>query len=276
MESKRIHVVFGESAKWTLLSSKEMTGLMELVITLNDDLRVGPIVNLGKSDSGFERQDWLTSTMLCQEDAEYLSSNVTRDFDKIQSIKDELKNKAEIYIWCGRTTSDRLSTARLVFELQDSFNHFIITDVPNIKIKSKFGHSYVPECLRVMNPEEVHLIKKYFKKINEKECENWVSIWTRLINENGLVRVAQTNGVIESKEISYFDGVLLSKCTTDFSMAARVVGESLVDIGFEASDITLNWRLVHLAQSKELEFEGKLNCLREYKVKRATTKPKMH
>ncbi|WP_200978331.1 DUF3658 domain-containing protein [Echinicola sp. 20G] len=268
MASERIHIVFGESAKSILLASNEMSELIDSVVSLNDDLRLGPITNLEKSDSRFRRQDWLTSTLPCQEDAEYLSSNVAGDFEKIQNIREELKNKPEIFIWSGRATLDRLATARLVYELRDFYTHLIITDLPNIKIKSKFGHSYVPDSLVVMHPEDVHLLSKYFRKITKEECEEWTSMWIRLANENGLVRAAQTMGEIESKEVVYFDEILLSKCTENFLKAARVVGETLVDIGFEASDKTLNWRLIHLAKIKELNFEGKLNCLREYKVKR--------
>ena len=48
MSSKKIHIVFGKSAKNTLLSSKEMSNRIDAVISLNDDLSVGPIFNLGK------------------------------------------------------------------------------------------------------------------------------------------------------------------------------------------------------------------------------------
>ena len=270
MSSNKIHIVFGVSAKNTLLSSKEMSDRIDAVISLNDDLRVGPIFNLGKSDSRLKRQDWLTSTMPCQEVAASLGSDVSSDFDTIQNIKAHINNKTEIFIWCGRTTSDRLATARLVYELQDAFEHLRITDIPNITIQSKFGHNYPPKCLGVMNPEEVHLITEYFKKITKQECDMWSSIWTRLENETGLIRVGKANGKIESEDVSYFDELLLSNCKEHFLQASRIVGETLIDIGFEASDSTLNWRLVCLAKNKKLEFEGKLNGLNEYKVKRAT------
>ncbi|RNI25953.1 DUF3658 domain-containing protein [Rufibacter latericius] len=265
MASEKIHIVFGETAELTLLSIKEMTADVDSVVSLNDDLRVGPI-NLGSLDGRVERQNWVTSNLPCKEDAAYLRSYVTGDFDKIQSIRDNSKDKAEIYIWCGRTTSERLATARLVFELQGYFSNLTIADIP------KNGN--IAESLSVMNPEQVHLIHKYFKKTDQEEYGKWVTMWARLKSENSLMRVARADGVIESKEVSYFDDTLLSHCKEELLKAARIVGESLVDIWFEASDSTLNWRLVQLVKSGELEVDGKLNCLREYKVKRATTKTK--
>lgn len=272
MNSGSIHVVFGDSARLTLLSSQEMAPHLDSVISLNDDLRVGPIVNLSQSNSIIDRQSWLTQNNPCLIEREYFCSNVSMDIQKIQNLRAKLKKDKKIYIWCGRRTLDLLGTARLIFELENHFESLVITDIPEIKIRSKFGHDYIPECLGVMNPEEVHLIEKYFRSLNEQDCKSWVKLWTRLMSENKALRISSTDSLIESVEESYFDTTLLSNCTNQFLNSARVIGKTLFDIQFEASDSTLNWRLVHLAKSKRLNFTDKLNCMREYMVKTLDTK----
>jgi len=267
MNPEKIHIVFGEHAKNTLLASHDMQVHIDDVISLNDDLRIGPIANLGELSHRKERQHWFNSSIPCPRDAEKLSANVAEDVEKIQHIKDTLIHTPEIFIWCGRTTFDRLATARLVCELKAYSGQLIVTDIPEVKFKSRAGHTYIPTCLSAMPPDEVHLIFKYFKNLEEKACKKWMDTWSRLEKENELVRVTPSNGTITSKAPSYFDEKLLSHCTKDFVKAARVVGESLVDIGFEAGDAMLNWRLIHLVQMKKLEFEGELNCLGAYKVK---------
>ena len=267
MNSDSIHVVFGDSARKTLISSQEIAPHLDSVISLNDDLRVGPIVNLPQSNSIVERQSWLTQTNSCLIQREYFCSNISKDIQKIQDLRAELKKEKKIYIWCGRTTLDRVATARLVFELENHFESLVITDIPEIKIRSKFGHDYIPEHLGVMNPEEIHLIQKYFKSMTVQDCKSWINLWTRLMRENKTLRISSTDSIIESVEESYFDNTLLSNCTNQFLNAARVIGITLFDIKFEASDSTLNWRLVRLAENKRLNFTGKLNCIRDYMVK---------
>ncbi|WP_215225735.1 DUF3658 domain-containing protein [Echinicola shivajiensis] len=118
-----------------------------------------------------------------------------------------------------------------------------------------------------MNSEEIPLIIKYFKKIDESAKIRWIELWNRLCEEGKNLRTLDNEAKIISTADDFFDQFLLNNCSGKLTKAARIIGLTLLDIDFNASDAVLNWRLIHLVQDKRLLFKGNLEMMRDYSVK---------
>lgn len=259
-----IHIVFGEPVKDSILNSAQINIAEKNLISLNDDLRVGPILNLRHSEGRLVRQDWLQNLEF---DFQKLSPQVEGDEQKIQELKVALKGGQQVLVWSGHTVFEQLATARLLSELGDGTDLLKILVIPaDLTLTSNSGANLKPETPVVLAPEQMHVLLEHFIPLNEKEYNKWVRQWETLASQTGNLRTRK-NKVIEKVEEAYFDKNLLAFCSQEYIGAARVVAHALIDIDFNASDATLNWRLHKLVRSGQLVHQGSLRELRDYSVK---------
>ncbi|WP_226391059.1 DUF3658 domain-containing protein [Penaeicola halotolerans] len=270
MLKKEIHIVFGSSKKSNLLRSRDLALSAEQVIDLSDDLMIGPIADLEQKSGVEARKKWLGETTFCHFAIEHVINQVEEDVSKTNAVKKALEKGAKIHIWSGRDTIDRLGTSRLIYEIRDFSEQINILDVPSdFKVRARLGHEFHPRSLVVLNADQIPLLIPYFKKLDQNSCNKLISLWDRMIKEKGFLRVAGSDGEINSQEENYFDDALLFRCPNEFVSSARVVGETLVDINFEIyNDEILNWRLITLAKEQKIDFIGELRCMRDYHVRR--------
>lgn len=258
----KCHVVFGTFAKSRVLGCKVLQIPKEHIIDLNDDLRIGPINKLNIEKGRLNRTHWFLSNINC----DALAPSRSKDSDKIECIK-RMSPDTEIYIWSGNNSLDILLTAELLYELK-GFNLNIFTlDFSKIKLERRDGTFYNLDSISVALTEHIPIIADSFKPISRAQEKTCLSIWSRVVAENKMMRVLRHNGKIESVNENYFDEVLKKRCKINFKKAARVIGETLVDINFDADDSTLNWRLKQLVLSKQLKAQGDLENIRDYSVK---------
>ncbi|MEK6477959.1 DUF3658 domain-containing protein [Catalinimonas sp. 4WD22] len=233
-------------------------------MSLNDDLRVGPILDLHQNEGRQLRQNWLQNLEF---DFQKLSTQVENDYLKIQKIKTDLSGGKKVYVWSGRTVFEQLAAARLLRELNKATDLLKILIIPpDLSLTTKAGGKFKPETPVVLAPEQMHVLLEYFITLNEKENKNWVRQWETLAGQTGNLRTRK-NKAIEQVEEDFFDKNLLRFCSQEYIGAARVVGHTLIDLDFNASDATLNWRLHKLVRSGQLVHQGSLRELRDYRVK---------
>lgn len=268
MREEKIHLVFGERSKSVLLKSKELAIPEDSIVVLNDDLTIGPIAKLDQPEGILERKQWLKKNIPCLEETSLSDDNIHKDFEAIQYLKSQIERYEKIYLWFGNISGERLYKARLISELVQWSDKLVLMEIPDIKIKSKFGAEYAPVSLAIMSPEEIPLITKYLKEITPKESKVWEDMWSSLISDDGWLRMSEIDGTIKTMDVSALDQALLENCKDEFQKSARIIGTTLVAIDFEIGDHTLNWRLTELAKNKKLEYKGALNCMRQYEVKK--------
>ncbi|WNH09462.1 DUF3658 domain-containing protein [Thalassobellus suaedae] len=258
----KCHIVFGNYPKSRLLSSKELNLPEENIIDLNDDFRVGPIQNLNNDAGRAKRDAWFLSNISCSS----MDPSRSQNLRKIELIKQGF-NDGDLYIWSGSSALDIISFSELLYALKDFNLNIFTSDFLKIKLEREDGSFYVPDSISVVLPQHIHVIADHFKPLSQGNRNDLIYLWERLVKENALVRVLGEDCKIKSVKENYFDEALKKPCKEELQKAARVIGWTLVNINFNASDYTLNWRLKELVKKNELTFEGELKDIRDYQVK---------
>ncbi len=270
MENKpeNIHIIFSEYSRNTLINNKELNIKNNNIISLEDDLRIGPISNLN-SNHITDRKKWLSNILKKTTTVEKNVSNVEKDIEKIDRILSNKKHKT-FYLWTFKNALDIINTAKLIAKLIEFKVTVFIIDYNEITLENQKGNPFYPKSLVEVNSSHINEIFKYFKQIEKEQFIEWESLWKKIENENFSLRILDNNGNIKSEKESYFDNILKSFCQKEFQKPARIVGKTLIESDFSISDWYLNWRLKKLSEMKIIETNGELKDMRDYEVKITT------
>lgn len=259
-----MHIVFGSSGI-TLLHSKDPKFSEDQIISLQDDLRMGPINLLENETELRQREEWFSPIVKdCLQG--YINHAKAVMQDKLL-IQNEITKVKEIYIWTGETLQETLGTARLIYELKDLDIKINLTDFSNIKIQAANGRTIEPKTMIVISPDQVKQVEETFYLISNQEKKSWIELWESMANHEKNLRVFGDNRQITEVEESYFDEAILKYCTNIFQKSAWVISGVLFEIDFAISDFYLNWRAKELVRRGELKAEGQLRDLRDYSLK---------
>lgn len=270
MENKpeNIHIIFSEYSRNTLINNKELNIKNNNIISLEDDLRIGPISNLN-SNQITDRKKWLSNILKKTTTVEKIVSNVEKDIEKIDRILSNKKHKT-FYLWTFKNALDIINTAKLMAKLIEFKVTVFIIDYNEITLENQKGNPFYPKSLVEVNSSHINEIFKYFKQIEKEQFIEWESLWKKIENENFSLRILDNNGNIKSEKESYFDNILKSFCQKEFQKPARIVGKTLIESDFSISEWYLNWRLKKLSEMKIIETNGELKDMRDYEVKITT------
>lgn len=265
MNPKDIHIVFNQVGQ-TLLNL-QLPGLCNIrLISLEDTLHIGPIGNLHIEENIKKREAWLSAIFGDIYYNEELSI-VEKDLKRINSLVENPETINDIYMWTGYSTSEIISTARLVSYLSDLNKNIFIIDFPNIPVKRKDGITMYPHSLIETNESQIKELAKHFYLISPNDLQKWEKIWKEIEQNNTMLRILDKDGIIREKDETYFDSFLLSNCNGEFQYAVKVIGRTLCDISFSVGESFLNWRLKKLASAGKIETYGLLRNCREYEIK---------
>ncbi|WP_339867924.1 DUF3658 domain-containing protein [uncultured Algoriphagus sp.] len=263
-----MHIVFSDFCRRSLTLTPDSSLIDENIISLNDDLVIGPIDALESEIGRKQRVEWLASIYReTTYELDNYSSYVNEDYNKIEEIINNAGELKELHIWCGITTIDVLGTARLLHSLSNTTLKIYLTDFSNLELKAMKGHFFKAKTLVEVNPENVENVEKTFYLLKEAELKKWVNLWESVSGEEGGLRITDEEQKISYAEESYFDKHILTLCKEEFQKPAQIIGRVLVEIDFAVNDSFLNWRLKELVSQKILVAEGKLKDMRDYQVK---------
>jgi hypothetical protein len=261
-----VHVAAGNTAGFSLKSSFALRSIpMPEVISLNDDLRVGPLTGIdAKSGCDNRREWWKSITDLCEE--RELVESFYGDLKKLNHIKKLVAENNKICIWNGSCLFDQLMKDRLLHFINPFTKNIFEVTVSDNTVINNGGRHFVPETLGVLNPGQIVELDPHLRPITEGEISTAIASWKQTESNHATMRVM--NGtIVEIQEDNYFDSALLANCKNEFQKSALVVGMTLVDTGFQVSDTILSWRLKELVRKNKLEAKGILRNMRDYEVK---------
>jgi len=258
---KDIHFIFGKSARSTFVSSKKFDLSTIQLICMEDTLNVGAVCDLDSVEKTEQRRQWLSN--IYDHD---VSTFVDKDLEVIRSFIETVK-KEKIYLWTGHNASEILNTARLLYHLPAHCKDIFVVDFSAVSVKNSMGNIVHPKVLHASEPNQIGEIFNHFYKLKSEELSYFIQLWEKIKGGNSMLRVLDKNGQILEKEETFFDPVLISFCTKEFRPAAKIIGQTLVDIDFNVGDGYLNWRLKELSLAKKVIARGILKNIRDYEVK---------
>lgn len=266
LKTKDLHIVFRHADRTIVDSSVFDPDDIDLY-KLVDDLSIGPIWDLAAIDDGRIRKEWLEKTFGDLMFKDEILSAVDKDIAVISTIVEMADKCKDIYIWTGRDTSEVINTARVLSHLIKLDKCIYVLDFSNIQVRNIDGKIVSPKSLLQTASFQIKDVVNNFRQQTITDLQKWESMWSDVQSVRSLVRVLDNDGSISHMQDSNFDNSLLSNCKSEFLNAARVIGQTLVDIDIAVSDSYLNWRLKELAINKKLQYRGRLIEIRDYEVR---------
>jgi hypothetical protein len=280
-----LHIVFGES------SATALTGAFELdeqlkgdILYFEDDLSVGPLFILDTKDGQSARKQWWMQLAGIQPqpvaegapEAPAPSAPVAEeeagDQEKFRQLKALLKSEPEqeVYIWAGQNARDVCGYYWLVSQLYDFSGRIHIIYLNNLPFLNEKGGVFYPTHLHQILAKEFLKAKKLARPVSLAEFELDGDEWSRMMNENGGIRLLEGGKKIKGEPATFYDKDLVQQSTAEFQKASKVVGLVTGKLKYPVMDQFLGWRLKELIKQGKLESKGELKTIKDFEVKLPT------
>jgi len=264
----RIHIAFDDSTAGSLrIMLRSNPG--EIVVTLSDNLMVGPLVKDQDFARSFAaRNDWFQARYSVS-DADEIKSML------LESAVDWLTWPQQLMewpcvIWAGNAASEQLGLRRLLSLIPDHPNVVLVNAAsilhnqnPNISYRGTFeiGSDLLQDVLVTTDYTRLSLIDQ----------AGYREDWQRLLKEDGTFRVLQLDVLVTVPE-SYYDNEILKAAyriearNGFFKKSARIVGEVIGHGELAVSDSFIEYRVRYLIQQGAFTYTGELDAMRNYSV----------
>jgi hypothetical protein len=280
-----LHIVFGES------SATALTGAFELdeqlkgdILYFEDDLSVGPLFILDTKDGQAARKQWWMQLAGIQPppvaegapEAQAAAPSGTAvaeeeagDHEKFRQLKALLKADPElqVYIWAGQNARDVCGYYWLISQLYDFSGRIHIIYLNNLPFLNEKGSVFYPTHLHQILPKEFLKAKKLARPVSLAEFELDGDEWSRMMNENGGIRLLEGGKKIKGEPAAFYDKELVQQSTAEFQKASKVVGLVTGKLKYPVMDQFLGWRLKELIKQGKLESKGELKTIKDFEVK---------
>lgn len=254
-----IHIVFGEADIETLKKAQELDeSLAGEVLIIRDDYAVGPLLNIFETEGYRQRRDWCISLVdYSPYDSKQLSDLVD-DKLAVHNLKKALdeNEKEEVWIWMGQNAHDVCGYYWLISQLKDYQGRVVVLYLNNLPFINEKGQIFYPTYIHQIQPKEFLKAKKLNRKVTLSEFEVDPDEWTKLCNENAMVRILEGGKKIVSKEESFYDKDITTVLSNDWQKGAKALFNILGKMKIKTGDVFLLWRMKKLAEEDRIEING--------------------
>jgi len=253
------HIVFGESDIETLKKAQELDdSLAGEVVIIRDDYAVGPVQNIYETEGYQQRRDWCISLVEYSPYDSKELSDLVDDRLAVHNLKKALdeNEKEEVWIWMGQNAHDVCGYYWLISQLNNYQGRVVVLYLNNLPFINEKGQIFYPTYIHQIQPKEFLKAKKLNRKVTLSEFEVDPDEWTRLCNENAMVRILEGGKKIVSKEESFYDKDITAVLSTDWQKGNKAIFNILGKMKIKTGDIFLLWRMKKLAEEDQIEING--------------------
>ena len=215
----------------------------------------------GPLDDGLARAEYMRACYrACDEEWEYDSEDAFAPWQALIERLDRERYDA-VVVWTGENVSEATFLAMVCDRLAGRPEQIVQVTVPG-----KHGRNYVA----VHAPEELRALLESGRVLSAAERVALVQDFAHIRDETGLLRRRQ-DGQLVGIPIDHYDGLLLEACSSEWTLAARVIGIVMghCDAANSLSDLFFCTRLRALVAADEIQADGPQSSIRYYAVCRA-------
>jgi hypothetical protein len=266
METKRLHIVFSDSAAGDLQRALSQAGHKDRVIEFPDNLSFGPIAGVDFDT----RTEWVRETF---GDLSDIYSREAQD----AFWRDALSEDASRVVWLSRrSTWEFAGFLEFIWRLGDAPCEVVdLTDfvLPERVINGRQYPSFLPGSLAMLTSDQIldFDLLDQAEPLTTTQRDQYRSAWTTLRNENADLRVIDDQLNLVSAPITYFDQQLMSGAEERWLKSARIIGQTMAtfldDLRYQAGDSFLASRVRALVKAGFLEGAGDLWQIRFSEVR---------
>lgn len=254
-----IHIVFQEAdievLKQAIELDPQLAGEIEII---RDDYAVGPLQNIYETEGYQNRREWWKQLLEASPyDTDQLM-NLVDDRMAVHNLKKSLEDNTRevVWIWMGQNQHDVCGYYWLISQLKEYQGRVYVLYMNNLPFINEKGHIFYPAALHQIQPKEFLKAKKLNRAVTLSEFEVDPDEWTRIINENSVIRLLEGGKKIVSAPDDFYDKDILQNIPNDWQKGNRVMSNVLAKMKIKTGDVFLLWRMKQLAAEEKMEIQG--------------------
>jgi len=264
------HVVFNHSDKSILEEAINLDqGLEGGVVLINDDLSLGPIVDVYSEEGIKSRKNWWYKVLhVGNEESNEEVENI-EVMDVVTGLKESLQQNenAEVWIWMAPNSRDIAGYYWLLNYLVSFQGKVMVLYLNNLPFFNEKGNIFYPNYLHQIPAKEFLKARKLAREITISEFEVDKDEWQRLMNEDKGVRFFEGGKKLIQWDYDYFDSELKKHISANWQKAAKIISQYISKSKQNPGEIYLRWRLKEIIDSGYCEMQGRLGNMKEFEVK---------
>lgn len=255
-----MYIVFDKEDAQALEKSFELDdSLTSEIVIVEDDWSIGPLKNIVKADGDITRAEWLAGLGI-----------QLPDLDVVLSIKEKLDTEpeAKAIIWVAPNNKDVCGYYRLVTELQSykgRVSNIWLNNLPFINEKMQV---FYPNFLKEILPAEFVKARKLELEITASTFETDPDEWTKLTEENDLIRISDGGKKVSGKPVDFFDKEISQLLQNDWQKITRLLHGVKSKSKYHPSRNLLLWRIREMISAQQLDVRGDWPTSENFEVKK--------
>lgn len=273
-----MHIVFQQADINILSKSFDLDeSLRNEIVQIKDDFAVGPLKDIYSYEGMEGRKQWWRNVLEGGDYDGHVDTNEVNDPKALEKITEKLKSNEEetVWIWVAPNKHDVSGYYWLMTQLKDFAGRIYVLSLNNLPFINDKGNIFYPENLYEIPPREFLKAKKLARPLTASEFEIDPDEWTKICNENKMVRILEGAKKLSQHDEDYFDKYLLEFITPDWQKANKVIHQFLNKSKQSTGDAYLLWRLKELITNQKIDVQGEIKNMKDFEVKKKVDEEKM-
>ena len=266
-----MHVVFQEQDIHTLNKSFELDEcLASEIILIKDDFAVGPLSNIYSPEGIRERKEWWRSILTGGDYNNRPGDGEIDDVKTVEELKEKLENSKEekLWIWVAPNKHDVSGYYWLISQLKEFAGSVYVLSLNNLPFINDKGHIFYPVNLFEIPPREFLKAKKLARLVTASEFEIDPEEWSRICNENKIVRILEGAKKLAGYDEDFYDEELGKFITSDWQKAGKILHQFLGKSKETTGDAFLLWRLKAMIGTGKFDVQGHVGNMKDFEIKK--------
>jgi hypothetical protein len=265
-----MHIVFQQADVNTLSKSFELDeSLRGEIFEIKDDFGVGPLNDIYYEEGKEQRKQWWRNVLAGGDYDGHVEKNEVNDPETVNLVIEKLNADPNetVWIWVAPNKHDVSGYYWLMVQLKDFVGRVQVLSLNNLPFINEKGNIFYPVNLSEIPPREFLKAKKLARPITASEFEIDPDEWTKLCNENKLVRSLEGAKKLSQHDADFFDKYLLEFITSDWQKASKLINQFLNKSKHTTGDAFMLWRLKELIAQDKIDAQGEIKNVRDFEVK---------
>jgi hypothetical protein len=266
-----MHIVFQREDINTLSKSFDLDeSLRDEIVEIKDDYAVGPLKDIYSVEGIEERKQWWRQVLSEGDLDGQVETGEVNDSKIVEEIIGKLLNnpREKIWIWVAPNKHDVSGYYWLMAQLKEFAGRIYILSLNNLPFINDKGNIFYPVNLSEIPPREFVKAKKLARPITPSEFELDADEWTKICNENKMVRILEGAKKLSQHDENFYDKYLLEFISNDWQKANKVIQQFLNKSKHTTGDMFMLWRLKELIANNLIDAQGELKKMKDFEVKK--------
>ena len=269
------HVVFQQEDVKTLRKSFGLDETLNgKIYEIKDDYAVGPLKDIYTQNGIEVRKQWWRNVLAGGDLDGKVDTDEVNDPKTIEEIKEQLRSDQDetLWIWVAPNKHDVTGYYWLMAQLTEFVGRIYVLSLNNLPFINEKGHIFYPKNLSEIPAREFIKAKKLARAITLSEFEVDPDEWSKICNENKMVRILEGAKKLSQHDADFFDKYLLGFITPDWQKAHKVILNVLNKAGQTTGDAYLLWRIKELIAQEKIDVQGEIKKMKDFEVKQKIAK----